>query len=148
MGETSDGRKDREKGEIFMDCITSRQNSLCTHLRRLGTSAAYRRQCGEFLCDSPKLLREALLWRSDLLKTVVYTEGTELPELPEGLRLVQVTESVMKSVSPAKTPQGLLGVCGMPAEALPERLEGKHPADGGRLLGGRCVSAQRLCGPV
>jgi len=111
---------------MFMERITSRQNSLCTHLRRLGTSASYRRRCGEFLCDSPKLLREALLWRSDLLRTVVFTEGIDLPDLPEGLRVVQVTESVMESVSPAKTPQGLLGVCAMPAEELPERLDGKH----------------------
>ena len=44
-----------------METITSRQNPLCTHLRKLSSSAAYRRQCGEFLCDSPKLLQEALL---------------------------------------------------------------------------------------
>ena len=45
-----------------MEKITSRQNPLCTHLRKLASSASYRRQRGEFLCDSPKLLREALLW--------------------------------------------------------------------------------------
>ena len=45
-----------------MEIITSRQNPLCTHLRKLAASASYRRQRGEFLCDSPKLLKEALLW--------------------------------------------------------------------------------------
>ena len=44
-----------------MEKIISRQNPLCTHLRKLASSASYRRQRGEFLCDSPKLLREALL---------------------------------------------------------------------------------------
>lgn len=66
-----------------METITSRQNPLCTHLRKLSSSAAYRRQCGEFLCDSPKLLQEALLWGSEL-HTVVVTAGTEAPPLPEG----------------------------------------------------------------
>ena len=65
-----------------MEIITSRQNPLCTHLRKLAASASYRRQRGEFLCDSPKLLKEALLWGAEL-RTVVTTEGTELPELPE-----------------------------------------------------------------
>ena len=110
-----------------MERITSRQNSLCTHLRRLAASASYRRQCGEFLCDSPTLLREALLWKADSLRTVVFTEDAELPgELPEGIRLVEVPVSVMESVSPAKTPQGVLTVCAMPPAELPERLDGKH----------------------
>lgn len=110
-----------------MERITSRQNSLCIHLRRLAASASYRRQCGEFLCDSPKLLREALLWKADSLRTVVFTEDAELPgELPEGIRLVEVPVSVMESVSPAKTPQGVLTVCAMPPAELPERLDGKH----------------------
>ena len=109
-----------------MERITSRQNSLCTHLRRLAASASYRRKCGEFLCDSPKLVKEALLWRSDLLRAVVFTEGTDLPEVPEGIRTVQVPETVMESVSPAKTPQGILAVCAIPKEVLPERLDGKH----------------------
>ena len=42
-----------------METITSRQNPLMTHIRKLAGSAAYRRQTGQCLCDSPKLLREA-----------------------------------------------------------------------------------------
>ena len=72
-----------------MEKITSRQNPLCTHLRKLASSASYRRQRGEFLCDSPKLLREALLWGAET-RTVVATEGVELPELPLGVRQVEV----------------------------------------------------------
>ena len=44
-----------------MEMITSRQNPLCTHIRKLASSASSRRQKSEFLCDSPKLLGEALL---------------------------------------------------------------------------------------
>ena len=42
-----------------MERITSRKNPLLEHMRRLD-SAAFRRQQGEFLCDSPKLVEEAL----------------------------------------------------------------------------------------
>ena len=42
-----------------METITSRQNPLMTHIRKLAGSAAYRRQTGQCLCDSPKLLRGA-----------------------------------------------------------------------------------------
>ena len=62
-----------------MEIITSRQNPLCTHLRKLAASASYRRQRGEFLCDSPKLLKEALLWGAEV-RTVVATAGVEVPE--------------------------------------------------------------------
>lgn len=108
-----------------MEIITSRTNSLCTHLRKLGTSASYRRQSGEFLCDSPKLLEEALLHGGDL-HTVVFTEGAALPVIPAGVRLVQVPADLMKSVSPSQTPQGVLSVCGMPQQTLLERLDGKR----------------------
>ena len=108
-----------------MEIITSRANSLCTHLRKLGTSASYRRQNGEFLCDSPKLLEEALLHGGDL-HTVVFTEGAALPVIPAGVRLVQVPDDLMKSVSPSQTPQGVLSVCGMPQQTLPEKLDGKR----------------------
>ena len=108
-----------------METITSRQNPLCTHLRKLSSSAAYRRQCGEFLCDSPKLLPEALLWGSEL-HTVVVTAGTEAPPLPKGVRLVEVPADVMRSVSPMETPQGTLFTCAIHTEPLPETLAGRR----------------------
>ena len=108
-----------------METITSRQNPLCTHLRKLSSSAAYRRQCGEFLCDSPKLLQEALLWGSEL-HTVVVTAGTEAPPLPKGVWLVEVPADVMRSVSPMETPQGTLFTCAIHTEPLPETLAGRR----------------------
>lgn len=108
-----------------METITSRTNPLCTHLRKLVASVSYRRASGEFLCDSPKLLEEALLRQADL-HTVVATEKAPLPPLPAGVRLVQVPADLMRSISPAQTPQGVLSVCGMPERPLPERLTGKR----------------------
>ena len=109
-----------------MERITSRSNPLCTHIRKLETSPAYRRSCGEFLCDSPKLLGEALLWQPDRIRTVVYAEGTTLPALPEGIRCVEVPRSLMETLSPARTPQGVLALCALPEAGLPERLSGRR----------------------
>ena len=108
-----------------METITSRQNPLCTHLRKLAASASYRRQRGEFLCDSPKLLKEALLWGAEI-RTVVTTAGVDLPELPLGVRQVEVPAEVMKSLSPMETPQGTLFTCAIHAEPLPETLAGRR----------------------
>ena len=108
-----------------MERITSRTNALCTHIRKLASSASYRRRSGEFLCDSPKLLEEALL-RGAALRTVVCTEQTALPALPAGVRQVEVPEDLMRSISPMETPQGVLAVCAMPEQQLPQVLEGRR----------------------
>lgn len=108
-----------------MESITSRANGLCTHLRKLAASSSYRRRCGEFLCDNPKLLEEALLWDGDL-HTVVCTHPETLPPLPDGVRTVRVPADVMKSVSPTEMPQGVLSVCGLAPRSLPEKLEGRR----------------------
>ena len=107
-----------------MERITSRTNPLMTHIRKLSSSAAYRREQGEFLCDSPKLLAEALLWKAPIL-TVVMTAGHELPPLSGDVRVVEVPEDVMASVSPMKTPQGVLFTCRLPRTQLPATLEGR-----------------------
>ena len=46
-----------------VETITSRQNPLMTHLRKLASSRSYRKKSGEYLCDGTKLLDEALKWR-------------------------------------------------------------------------------------
>jgi TrmH family RNA methyltransferase len=113
------------KEVALLETITSRTNPLMTHIRKLASSAAYRREHGEFLCDSPKLLEEALL-HGGALRTVVVTEGTDLPALPAGARLVQVPSDVMRSISPAQTPQGVLSLCALPKRPLPKHLEGNR----------------------
>ena len=106
-----------------METITSRQNPICTHFRKLASSRAYREETGEFLCDSPKLLREADLWGATVC-TVLFTAGAELPPFAgAGTRLVQVSESVMRAVSPMETPQGVVFSCRMGSHEPPARLE-------------------------
>ena len=108
-----------------MEHITSRQNALMTHVRKLNASRAYRRASGEYLCDGVKLLEEALRWNAPL-KTVVLSEGVDAPSLPSGVRAVQVPADVMRSISPMETPQGALFTVRLPDTALPETLSGAH----------------------
>lgn len=107
-----------------MEIITSKTNSLCVHLRKLASSRSYREETGEFLCDSPKLLREAAQWGAPV-QALLYTGGVELPRELEGRvpRLAKVSESVMRSVSPMETPQGAVFSCRLPDCGPPERLE-------------------------
>ena len=106
-----------------METITSRKNPLCVHFRKLASSRAYREETGEFLCDSPKLLREAELWGATVC-TVLFTRGTELPPFADaGVRLVQVSESVMEAVSPMAAPQGVVFSCLMRRSEPPAKLE-------------------------
>lgn len=106
-----------------MEHITSRHNPLMGHIRRLAGSAAYRWETGEFLCDSPKLLQEALLWQAEITAVVTISP---LPRLPEHIRQVQVPEDVMASISPVKTPQGVLFTCRLPQLPLPQTLTGRR----------------------
>lgn len=106
-----------------MEHITSRHNPLMGHIRRLAGSAAYRWETGEFLCDSPKLLQEALLWQAEITAVVTISP---LPRLPEHIRQVQVPEDVMASISPVKTPQGVLFTCRLPQTPLPRSLTGRR----------------------
>jgi len=112
-----------------METITSKSNPLCVHFRKLASSRSYREEAGEFLCDSPKLLREAVQWGAPI-KALLYTGGTELPVPAEGaaVRTVRVSEGVMRSVSPMETPQGVVFSCAVLDHGLPERLrpEGRY----------------------
>ena len=99
-----------------MERITSRKNPLLEHMRRLD-GAAYRRAQGEFLCDSPKLVEEALRHGAQVVSLAV-SDGVTLPQgLAPDVRCVTVPKDVMTSVSSMRTPQGMLAVCRMPDTA-------------------------------
>ncbi len=104
-----------------MEHITSRANPLLAHMKKLAASGEYRRECGEYLCDSPKLLDEAVRWGAEIT-AVVSTDGIEVP----GVRCVTVPKDVMVSISPVKTPQGALFTCKLPEGGLPSRLPGSR----------------------
>ena len=103
--------------------ITSRKNPLMTQIRKLVSSRSFRREQGLYLGDGTKLLEEALRWDAPLT-AVVAAEGTLLPELPQGVRVVEVPGDVMASISPMESPQGALFLSRMPELAPPGTLEG------------------------
>ena len=105
-----------------MERITSRSETLMTHIRKITSSRSYRRQNGEFLCDGVKMLEEAVKWGAKV-EVLVATEQVELPPLP-GVRTVVVPPDLMKSISPMETPQGVLFLCRMESLIPPEVLEG------------------------
>ena len=98
-----------------MERITSSQNPLLRHIRKLQNSRAYREQQREFVADGFKLLDEALKWYPKL-KTVIVSDSQTLPPLPDGVRRVQIPDSLMQSLSDMKTPQGVLFTCELPAQ--------------------------------
>lgn len=106
-----------------MESITSRSNPLIVHVRKLLRERAYRRACGEYVCEGEKLLREALIWDVPL-SAVICTDRFSTP-LGDTIRQVRVPESLMSSLSPMKTPQGVLFVCKLPSLLPPERLTGQ-----------------------
>ena len=104
-----------------METITSRQNPLFQKLRKLNTSASFRRQQGLFLCEGPKLLEEAIKWDVSVQLAVKAPEFS----FPEALscRKVETPADVLRSLADTETPQGVAFACELPDTALPDRLE-------------------------
>ncbi len=99
------------------ETVTSARNPLLVHLKKLLASRSYREACGEFAADGTKLLEEAAKWYPGL-ETVVVQTGVELCPLPEHVRVVEIPESLMRSVSQMEAPQGAIFICRLP-EARP-----------------------------
>ena len=103
-----------------MEIITSRQNPLFKTLRKLESDPAFRRQQGQFVCEGPKLLAEAMKWGADLELAVKTPEF----DLPQGLscRVVETPEDVLRTLADTETPQGVVFACALPDTALPGEL--------------------------
>lgn len=97
-----------------MERITSRQNKLLQHVKKLQTSRSYRYQWGQFVADGTKLLAEAVRWY-DGLDTVILQDGVEA-EVPDHVRQVVIPPELMRAVSSMETPQGALFLCKMPKQ--------------------------------
>ena len=109
--------------------ITSRQNPLLRHAKKLLTSRSYRESCGEFAADGTKLLEEAARWVPGL-HTVIAADDVEICRLPEEVRVVRVPRDVMASVSQMDAPQGAIFLCRTPQPPQAEILPGTLLLDG------------------
>ena len=97
-----------------MERITSRKNPKIQHMRKLGTSRAYRNECGEFLCDGWKMLEEAI--KNDAEVTAVLYAGEWKLPLSTNACLYETESDIIEYVSPVMTPQGVLFTCRIPKE--------------------------------
>ena len=91
------------------------------------------------ICDGRKLLEEAVLC-SVGVSAVIAAEGADLSGLPDAATFL-LPEDLLKYVSPMKTPQDLLFVCGIPEREMPREgtrfavLEGvQDPGNVGAVL--------------
>ena len=92
------------------EVIKSRKNEKIVHMKKLGSSASYRRETGETLCDGVKLLREALSHGVEVIAVLTSTEVS----VPDGVKVYQVERELLEYVSPMKTPQDVLFSCKTP----------------------------------
>ena len=114
---------------MAVEYISSLQNPLIRHMRKLQTSRSYRRESREFICEGWKLLEEARKWFPHI-NTVLYAKGRECPPMPIGTRLVEVPEGLLESLSSMKSPQGVIFTCELPAGGTPELAPGMLLLDG------------------
>ena len=109
--------------------ISSRKNQLLQQVRKLLSSRSAREKEGLFAADGTKLLQEAIRFFPGL-DTVILSEGVEAENIPEHVRVVEVPEDVMASISPMEAPQGALFLCRIPEKKAFEPKPGMLILDG------------------
>lgn len=109
-----------------MNELTSRQNPLCAHLRKLAAQGRYRRETGEYLADGRKLWEEALRWKAPV-RRLITTPDTAV-EVPAGVEHTVVSYQLMEYLSPMESPQGFLFTVALPGGEI------APPVAGGRYL--------------
>ena len=89
-----------------MEKLTSRQNRIISHVRRLGADKAYREECGEYVCDGIKLLREAVKWGAEI-HTVLWCREPDM-ELDESIEQFSAPQELLDYASPLKNCPGVM----------------------------------------
>jgi TrmH family RNA methyltransferase len=84
----------------MMEKLSSRQNKIISHIRRLGSDRTYRRESGEYVCMGEKLLAEAVKWGAEI-KTALWS-GEASVELPETTAQYNVSQELLDYAAPMK----------------------------------------------
>ena len=137
-----------------MERITARTNDRIKYAVRLGESASFRRECGEFFLEGARLcfdaaktgieIRQAFFTPSALEKYSDYTDEI----IATGCTCFEISTDVAKKLSDTENPQGVFCVCGK--RALPSQIDfsGKYLAlenlQDPSNLGAVCRSAEAL----
>lgn len=107
-----------------MEVVTSRQNPLIKHVKRLASDRKYRTHGGEFLCEGPKMLAEAERWGFAPQTILACREAELRPWEGIAARTVLVSPELLAYAADTQTPQGLLFTCAIPD--APEQLPGER----------------------
>lgn len=99
--------------------ITSRQNPFIKRVASL-KQKKYRDEFGEYIVEGEKLVREATA-TGQQISAVIITEGLKFSDI-ECENIVEVSESVFKSISDEMSPQGVLAVVKIPESRAIGRL--------------------------
>jgi TrmH family RNA methyltransferase len=102
--------------------ITSRQNALVRHFRKLGTDGGYRADTGEFICDGDKLLRDAVHSDTEIIRILTDSEAVAA-EYGDAAELV--TGDILDYVSPLKSARTVVFSCKIPVVSAPGALPPK-----------------------
>ena len=128
--------------------IESIRNPQIQALRKLSRTRE-RREQGRFLVEGPRMAEEALAagWCELLLVSHLTERNAAVAEKAEqtGIEVIRVSEAVMESLSENRTPQGILCVCRMPAQAkMPDAVQ--NPGNVGTMI--RTADAAGFAGIV
>lgn len=89
-----------------MEKLSSRQNKIIAHIRRLGSDRSYRRECSQYVCDGEKLLREALEWGAEITDALWCAEPSV--KLPDTVRQYAAPQELLDYASALKNCPGVL----------------------------------------
>jgi TrmH family RNA methyltransferase len=102
--------------------ISSRENKLIRHISRLAANGKYRAECGEYVCEGEKLLREAITCGAEIKSVLWEAQSFEKradAELLDALesrdcRVATAQGGVFGAASTLETFAGPVFVCGIP----------------------------------
>lgn len=99
-----------------MEYVTSRQNGVVQHVKKLASNRKYRRETGEFLCEGPKMWAEAVA--SGWIVSALLTSEEKLLRQYEGTaaRSVLVRPDLLSYAADTETPQKMIFTCRIPEE--------------------------------
>ncbi len=103
--------------------ITSRQNPLIKHLKKLAKDRKYREETGEFLCDGKKLLSEAVSSGAEIVSVLV--ADSEEVTVPSGVSVFSAPQDVLQSITALSSAQSVLFSC---------RIKKPEAVSGGKIL--------------
>ncbi len=104
-----------------MEKISSRKNRIICHMRSVASNVQYRSECGQFVCDGEKTLREAIEYGADI-KQVLWREGAQSIELPPETEQYCAPPELVEYASPLKAGPGPVFTVAIPAQSTEKRV--------------------------